>query len=161
MCYDYQILEIIDPNLKKKYTEQILRLLPSWFGKEDSLVEYIETVDNYPFFGAFNNEVCIGFFSGIIHQERTGEIYVCGIHPKHHRKGFGRILYQALEQYFINQDCIYVMVKTLSSVHPDIYYAKTRKFYEAVGFKAFYTDHDIWTQDYPCLIMLKNIEKKV
>jgi len=49
------------------------------------------------------------------------------------------------------------MVKTLSPLHADIHYAKTRKFYGSVGFKDFYTDHDMWGKENPCLIMLKNI----
>ena len=155
MINDYQILEIKDGKLKKKYAEQILRLLPEWFGNEESLVEYIESVNKYPFFGAFKNEACVGFFSGKIHHARTGDIYVCGLHPKHHRKGLGKELYTTLEQYFINQGCEYVMVKTLSSLNPDQHYNLTRKFYEAVGFKEFYTDHDMWDKENPCLIMIK------
>ena len=161
MITDYQILEIIDGNLKKKYTEQILRVLPEWFGCEESLVEYIETVEKYPFFGAFKEGACVGFFSILIHHERTGDIYVCGLHPNHHRKGIGKALYNISEQYFISQDCEYVMVKTLSPLHPDKHYALTRKFYEAVGFKDFYTDHEMWGKENPCLIMVKNIEKGV
>jgi len=161
MFYEYQILEVTNGKLKKKYAEQILRLLPEWFGDEESLVEYVETVDKHPFFGAFSNEECVGFFSGTIHHKRTADIYVCGLHPKHHRKGIGRELYQTLEQYFVNQGCEYVMVKTLSPLHPDKYYAKTRKFYEAVGFKDFYTNHEMWGKENPCLIMIKNISKNV
>jgi len=161
MFYDYQILEITDENLKKKYTEQILRLLPDWFGVEESLVEYVETVGHYPFFASINNEDCVGFFSGMIHHGRTGEIYVCGIHPEHHRKGLGKKLYETLENYFIGQGCEYVMVKTLSSEHPDQHYALTRQFYEVIGFKDFYTNKEIWGHENPCLIMIKNIGKKV
>ena len=157
MFYDYQILEITDGSLKKKYTEQVLRLLPEWFGCEESLVEYVQTVEKYPFFGAFKDEACVGFFSGVIYHGRTGDIYVCGIHPTHHRKGLGRALYQTLETYFKAQGCAYIMVKTLSPLHPDKHYALTRKFYEAVGFKDFYTDHDMWGKENPCLIMVKNL----
>jgi len=157
MFYDYQILEITDGTLKKKYIEQILRLLPDWFGNEKSLVEYVETVDKYPFFAGFSDEECVGFFSGRIHHERTGDIYVCGINPNHHGKGLGRILYQTLEEYFRTLGCEYVMVKTLSPLHPDKHYALTRKFYEVVGFKDFYTSQEIWGHENPCLIMIKNI----
>ena len=157
----YQILEVTDGQFKKQYAEQILRCLPEWFGNEESLVEYVETVDKYPFFGAFENEVCVGFFSGKIHHERTGDIYVCGIHPKHHRKGLGKQLYEALEQHFIHQGCEYVIVKTLSPLHTDIHYALTREFYEAIGFKEFYTDYNIWDEENPCLMMIKYLGEVV
>ena len=161
MFYDYQILEITDGNLKKLYTEQILRRLPDWFGVEDSLMNYVRTVEKHPFFGAFDHEACVGFISGKIHHERTDDIYVCGLHPAYHRRGLGKKLYETLENYFAHQGCEYVMVKTLSPLRPDKNYANTRKFYEAVGFKDFYTDYAIWDHENPCLIMVKNIEKKV
>ena len=166
MSHDYQILEITDRQLKKKYTEEILRRLPDWFGIEASLMDYVNTVEKYPFFGAFKDEayerkICVGFFSGMIHHERTGEIYVCGLHPEHHRRGLGKKLYEVLEDYFMKQCCEYVMVKTLSPLHSDAHYALTRKFYQKMGFKDFYTDDAIWGHENPCLIMIKNIEKLV
>ena len=157
MINSYQILEINNIILKKQYAQQILKSLPEWFGKEDSLMQYVKTVDKYPFFAAFKEEECVGFFSGIIHHEKTGDVYVCGIHPKHHRNGIGKELYKTLEQYFINQGCEYVMVKTLSPLHPDKNYDLTRKFYDALGFKKFYTDHVMWGKEYPCLIMIKHL----
>jgi len=161
MFYDYQILEITDGSLKKKYTEEILRLLPDWFGNEAGLMDYVNTVSDYPFFGAFEGEACVGFFSGMIHHGRTGEIYVCALHPAHHRKGLGKKLYETLEDYFIDQGCEYVMVKTLSPLRESVHYAQTRNFYHTVGFKDFYTNKAIWGHENPCLIMVKNIEKSV
>jgi len=157
MISNYQILEVKCSTLKKKYTEHILRGLPEWFGQEDSLIEYVKTVGDHPFFGAFENDECIGFFSGIIHHEQTGDVYVCGINSKHHRKGLEQKLYQELEQYFIKKGCEHVMVKTLSSLHPNKHYALTRNFYEAMGFKEFYTNHEMWGKECPCLIMVKSL----
>ena len=157
MCYTYKVSEIINRDLKEQYTEQILRLLPEWFGEEDSLVDYVNTVAELPFFAAFNDDECVGFFAGLIHHGHTGDVYVCGIHPKYHRQGLGKKLYFELEQYFVNNGCKHVMVKTLSPLHSDVHYAKTRKFYHAVGFNDFYTDSAIWGQANPCLIMLKNL----
>ena len=157
MFYDYKILEITDGKLKQQYTEQILRLLPDWFGDEKSLVEYVNTVADLPFFAAFRDEECVGFFVGIIHHERTGDIYVCGIHPDYQGRGLGKKLYFELEQYFINNGCDYVMVKTLSPLRPSVHYNRTREFYHAVGFNDFYTDDAIWGSENPCLIVVKNL----
>jgi hypothetical protein len=130
--------------VKKKYTQKILKLLPEWFSIDDSLVEYIETVEKYPFFGAFINEDCVGFFQRIfIMKELASDIYIYGIHPKHHCQMARKELYKTLEQNFINQGCKYMMVKTLSLLHLDKHYALIRKFYKAVDFKAFYTDYTI------------------
>ena len=142
---EYRIYEITDNNKKEEYTNTILRKLPEWFGIEESLVNYVNTVKEYSYWAVFNNENnCIGFFSGKMHYNKTGDIYVCGIDPKYHGKGIGTLLYNELEKYFINNNCKYVIVKTLSEIHPDIFYAKTRKFYEKMGFEELFTDIEMW-----------------
>jgi len=157
MNSDYRIVEVVDKHLKKSYTEGILHKLPEWFGKEESLMDYVNQVADKPFFGAFKNGECVGFFSGRVHHGRTGEIVVCGIKPEHHRLGLGKGLLEKLEVHFTSKGCNYMMVKTLSDLHPDTHYGYTREFYEAVGFVPFYTDFEIWGADYPCLVMVKEL----
>ena len=154
---EYKVFEINDNTKKAEYTNYILRLLPEWFGIEESLVHYVETVNKYPYWAAFDQDNCIGFFSGKIHYNRTGDIYVCGIDPKYHGKGIGTSLYKELEKYFMKKGCEYVMVKTISDKDPDEYYAKTRAFYKKVGFKELVTLTEMWDENNPCLIMIKNL----
>ena len=71
---EYKIEEILDNNKKAEYTNNILRKLPEWFGIEESILEYVNTVNKYPYWAAFNEKNCIGFFSGKIHHNRTGDI---------------------------------------------------------------------------------------
>jgi GNAT superfamily N-acetyltransferase len=116
---EYKIIQIKDNNKKTEYTNNILRKLPEWFGNEESLVEYINIVNKYPYWAAFNKEnVCIGFFSGKIHYNTTGD-NVCGIDPKYHGKGIGTLLYKEVEEYFIKSNCKYIIVKTLSEMNED------------------------------------------
>jgi len=157
MKQHFEISQIIDASLKKQITETILRTLPQWFGVDESLVEYINTVGEYPFFAAFDGDNCVGFFCGKIHHNINGDIYVCGVHPDFHGFGIGTQLCHALEKYFIDFGCEYIMVKTLSPLRMSNHYEATRKFYHAVGFKDFYTNHEIWGEDNPCLIMVKNL----
>ena len=154
---EYNIVEICDNNKKAEYTNNILRKLPEWFGIEESIQEYVNTVHKYPYWAAFENNICIGFFSGTIHYNRTGDIYVCGIDPKYHRRGIGTLLYKKLEEYFIKNDCEYVMVKTISDTDTDANYAKTRAFYKKIGFKELVTLTEMWDENNPCLIMIKNV----
>ena len=154
---EYRIIEISDNTKKAEYTETILRKLPDWFGIEEALVEYVNTVNKYPYWAAFDRDNCIGFFSGEIHYNRTGEVYVCGIDPEYHGKGIGTLLYKRLEKYFVEKGCKYVIVKTLSDINPDVNYAKTRAFYIKMGFKELITLTEMWDDDNLCLIMIKNI----
>ena len=150
-------MEINDNNKKAKYTNNILRKSPKWFEMKESIKEYVTTVQKYPYWAAFENNTCIGFFSGIIHYNRTGDIYVCGIDPKYHGRGIGTLLYKKLEEYFIKNGCEYVIVKTISDIDTDIHYAKTRAFYKKMGFKELITLTEMWDENNPCLIMIKNL----
>jgi ribosomal protein S18 acetylase RimI-like enzyme len=95
---EYKITQISDNNKKAEYTDTILRKLPEWFGMEKGIRDYADTVREYPFWAAFDGGNCVGFFSGRIHYNRTGDIYVCGIDPGYHRRGIGTLLYKSLEE---------------------------------------------------------------
>jgi hypothetical protein len=53
---EYKIFEIKDNFKKAEYTNKILRKLPEWFGVEESLLEYVNTVNKYPFWAAVKNK---------------------------------------------------------------------------------------------------------
>jgi ribosomal protein S18 acetylase RimI-like enzyme len=154
---EYEIFAISDDAKKAEYTEVILRKLPEWFGIEEALVEYVNTVNTYSYWAAFDKDKCVGFFSGKIHYNRTGDIYVCGIDPAYHGKGIGTLLYKEMEKHFAQKGCEYVIVKTLSETNPDTHYAKTRAFYKKMGFKELITLTEMWDENNPCLIMIKKI----
>jgi hypothetical protein len=54
---EYKIMEINDNIKKTEYTNNLLRKLPEWFGVEESLLEYVNTVNKYPFWAAFKNKI--------------------------------------------------------------------------------------------------------
>ena len=154
---EYKIEEILDNNKKAEYTNNILRKLPEWFGIEESLLEYVSTVKKYPFWAAFNEENCIGFFSGKIHHNRTGDIYLCGVDPKYHGNGIGTLLFKEMENYFIKSNCKYIIVKTVDEMDIEKHYGKTVKFYKSIGFEKLITLPEMWDENNPCLIMIKDI----
>ena len=155
---EYEIIEIKDNNKKQEYTKLILEKLPEWFGNEKSIQDYINTVCDYPFWAAFHSDNCIGFFSGKIHYSRTGDIYVCGIDPNYHGKGIGTLLYKKMEDYFVENNCEYIIVKTLSEMSNYEPYLKTKEFYTKMGFKELLTLTEIWDKENPCLIMIKSLK---
>ncbi len=155
----YTIRLIDDANLKSAYTQSVLEKLPEWFGNEQSRQQYIETVRPLPFFAALTqSDECVGFFSVKIHYQRTGDIFACGVLPDYHHQGIGSALYKEAEAYFIENDCTYVMVKTLSEQMEYEPYERTRRFYRKQGFVELITLTEMWDEDNPCLIMIKPLD---
>ena len=72
----------------------------------------------------------------------------------HHGRGVGRAMIEALERDARDGGVQLLMVKTLGPSHPDPGYARTRRFYERMGFLPLEETH-LWGGDIPCLIMVK------
>lgn len=153
-----RIIEIQNSGLKSAYTREVLEALPEWFGNQQALDEYVEEVIGFPYYVALNSDnKAIGFFSLKIHYQQTGDIFVCGVHPEYHHNGIGKALYRAAEDYFIEKGCKYVIVKTLSDTVDFEPYARTRRFYESIGFEPLITLTEMWDEKNPCLIMFKSL----
>jgi ribosomal protein S18 acetylase RimI-like enzyme len=136
--------------------EPILRLLPEWFGIEAAIVHYIEEIDRLPTFLAWNQQQVVGFLSIKRHTDFAAEIYVMAVHPHFHRQGVGKQLVTVAEQVLRQQGIEYLQVKTLGLSRPDPNYAKTRAFYESVGFKPLEEFLNLWEGN-PCLQMVKSL----
>jgi ribosomal protein S18 acetylase RimI-like enzyme len=137
--------------------EAVLRALPEWFGIEEATVQYIHDVDELPTFVAFVDGRAVGFMSVMQHFPQAAELYVLGVLPEMHRQGIGQALLSAVEAYLREQGVEYLQVKTLSASHPDPGYAKTRVFYEAMGFRPLEEFPTLWDEANPCLLMVKTL----
>lgn len=137
--------------------EKVLLSLPAWFGIEEATKEYIKNVQDTDFYAAYITDDIVGFFSIISHFPQTNEIYVCGILPKYHRLGIGAKLLGNVVNDLKNKNVKFLTVKTLSASHPDKGYAKTRKFYEKMGFEPLEEFKELWGKDNPCLFMVKSL----
>ena len=135
----------------------ILRSLPAWFGIEKAIVHYSTEIDHSPTLLACKAERVIGFVSLKQHTPYSAEIYVMGILPETHRKGIGRALINQAQEWLKSRDVEYLQVKTLGPSHSDENYAKTRAFYEAMGFRPLEEFKQIWDEHNPCLIMVKKL----
>ena len=154
----YSIKVISDPEQKSKLTEEILKNLPDWFGNETAIQDYITDVKTLPYWAAFDGETCIGFISVKIHHNRTGDIFVLGVALQYHGNGIGRLLIKKAEEYFIEQQCEFAVVKTLSDNVNYEPYKKTTAFYRTQGFKDFITLTEMWDEENPCLLMIKELK---
>lgn len=158
MDNDFSIIEINDSEKKFSYTKEVLEKLPDWFGNEQANYEYAEGAKECPYWAAVDVEgKCVGFFAVKVHYSYTGDIYVCGVLPEYHRNGIGKKLYKEVEKFLTENNCKYVIVKTLSETANYEPYDKTRKFYESVGFESLITLTEMWDEENPCLIMIKKL----
>lgn len=141
---------------------RLLDLLPDWFGIEASNQHYIEvaaTLPTYLAWPAHAGGEAVGVLLVKRHFPGTAEIYFLAVDPAHHRRGAGRALLHALERDLAADRAGagrhgLLQVKTLGPSHPDPGYARTRLFYEGVGFSPLEELADLWP-DNPCLIMVK------
>jgi GNAT superfamily N-acetyltransferase len=135
----------------------ILRALPEWFGIETAILHYATEIDILPTFLAIEASHTIGFLSIKQHTPYSAEVYVMAVLPDAHHKGVGRSLMGHAHEWLKSQNIQYLQVKTLGPSDPDESYAKTRLFYEAVGFIPLEEFKQIWDEDNPCLIMVKKL----
>lgn len=152
------ITEVKDDQVKSDITESVLRKLPEWFGNEQSLLEYVDTVKGKMFFCAYDGENTVGFISIKFNNEYTADIYVTGILKEYHRQGIGRRLVEEAEQYIKSNGFKLFMVKTLGESSDYEFYRRTREFYKSVGFYPLEEFKEIWDEENPCLIMVKSLE---
>ena len=155
---DISIVEVKDSKKKGQFAEEVMRYLPEWFGSEKALVEFVDGVTSLPFWAALDHEdKCIGFISIKIHYGHTGDIYVFGVLPEYQGRGIGRLLLAKAEEYLKNNNCKYIIVKTLSDIVEYEPYERTRLFYKKVGFEELITLTEMWDSENPCLIMIKEL----
>jgi len=155
--YNVNILEIISVREKVNICNAILRALPSWFGIESSIVEYVEQVQAMPFYAAFDGDKPVGFVAVKVHTRFAAEVYVAGVLEAYHRAGIGRRLIACCEAYCSSNKIEFLTVKTLADSHESESYEKTRLFYESVGFRPLEVFPLLWDENNPCLFMAKNI----
>lgn len=154
---DYHIKLIHDSESKSNITDLVLRQLPEWFGIEESIVEYVDKAKETIFYAAYDNDKAIGFLSLKFNNEYTSEIYAMGVIKEYHNKKIGRDLVEMVVRYSKESDYKFLMVKTLGESHPDKYYKKTREFYIKSGFYPIEEIKEIWGEQTPCLLMIRNL----
>lgn len=151
------INKIYDSQEKSDICAKVILSLPDWFGLPESNREYIAGVAKTDFFATYMFGEVVGFYSIISHFPQTSEIYVCGVLQEYHRLGIGKKLLKVIEKDLKKKGVKFLTVKTLSASHPDKSYAKTRKFYEAVGFVPLEEFKELWGKENPCLFMVKEL----
>jgi GNAT superfamily N-acetyltransferase len=147
-----QVMAVDDPAERSRICEAVLRSLPEWFGIEEATAAYIRDVAELPTFAAGDDAL----LSLKLHFPRAAEVYVMGVRRERHRDGLGRALLGAAEEWLRARGGQYLQVKTLGPSRPDENYARTRAFYEAMGFVPLEELHGLW-EGSPALILVKHL----
>jgi len=137
--------------------EKVLRSVPQWFGREDSLRQYVKEIDDLETFTAYDGDDLIGFISLNYHNKKSAELHVLAVKSNYHRLGIGTKLYNIVEKSLKKKGVVFLQVKTLSKSSGDKNYEKTRQFYIKIGFWELQEFPDLWGKDTPCLQMIKTI----
>lgn len=134
--------------------EATLRALPKWFGIESSLLEYVRDTRTLPTWIARRDDEPVGFITVRTHNPLSAEIHCLAVRPEHHRTGVGRTMVRLVEGHVRAQGVRLLQVKTLGPSRHDEHYARTRLFYEAMGFIQLEEMKNLWPGN-PCLILVK------
>lgn len=146
------------PSLGKgQVCADILSDVPEWFGIETANRNYAEKAEKLPTFTARIADKTVGFMSLMLHSEHSAELYVLAVLKDYHRKGIGKLLLEACENYLRDRGIRYVQVKTLAAIADDPNYEKTRAFYEGQGYVTLEVFPELWDPHNPCLQMIKGI----
>ena len=155
---NFTVHMLLDADEKSACARSILEKCCKWFANVKSREEYIVKVRELDFWIAESDAgECVGFFAGTCHYGTNAEIVVCAVDPDVHGSGVGSALSAAMEKYYSGIGCDKMLVKTLSDVVDDEDYAMTRKFYTKCGFLPLITLYEMWDEENPCLIMIKNL----
>ncbi len=152
-----EIMQVSAPSKKTDICNAILRSLPTWFGVEASIVDYVREVQSMPFYAAYENEKPVGFVAVKVHNAFTAEVCVMGVLQEFHRQGIGRKLIKTCEEYCLAEKLEFLTVKTLDASRESKSYEKTRLFYQSLGFKPLEVFPLLWDENNPCLLMVKCI----
>ena len=132
----------------------VLEALPDWFGIPEAIDGYVtrlSALDGYVAIEGGRVVACLGLKR---HGPRSIEIDVIAVRPELHRAGLGALLVEHAAVRAQAVGCSILHMKTIGPSSDDTNYAKTRLFWEAVGFVPM-EEMDIWTPTNPCLLMVK------
>ncbi|PQZ95979.1 GNAT family N-acetyltransferase [Arthrobacter sp. MYb227] len=134
---------------------RLLETIPEWFGQPESNAEYIHAAHKKE---TWTVRAAEGIVVGVTlidrHFAHVAEIHLMIVAREHHGSGVGTAMINALEADAIDRSVRLLEVKTLGDSHPDAGYARTRHFYERMGFLPL-EETDLWGEATPCLIMVK------
>jgi GNAT superfamily N-acetyltransferase len=143
-----------DPGFREA-CRALIAALPEWFGIPESNEAYLRSLALRPSWVACVDEQLVGAATLERHLPASFEVHFMAVHPGYHRRGVGRALLGRLESEARAGGARWLHVKTLGPSHPDASYARTRAFYESVGFSPLLETTAFWGTANPALVLVK------
>ncbi len=137
--------------------EELIAVLPDWFGLPESNAAYLRDLDRLPSWLSCRGADVVGAATLAPHYPGSFEVHFMAVRPESHRQGIGRTLLAQLETEAASRGGRWIHVKTLAPSHPDPFYARTRKFYEAMGFAPLFESTALWGPDNPAVVLVKRL----
>jgi GNAT superfamily N-acetyltransferase len=113
--------------------------------------------DAHPTFVATDGDRPVGLTTITRFGEYAAEVHLMAVVPELHRRGLGRQMLAAAEDWLRGEGVEYLQVKTLSASVSDAGYAKTRTFYKEMGFRELEEFPELWDPSNPALQMIKRL----
>ena len=151
----YRAEQLNEPKEKRAAATEVLEQLPGWFENEQARGKYAADCENQAVFCARKDGKVAGFLAAKRLSDRAAEIAVMGVAPKIHREGIGRALFWRCAAWCWQNGIGYLQVKILGEKNPDAGYAKTRAFYQKMGFVPLECFDEIWGEENPCQILVR------
>ncbi len=134
---------------------EILEQLPGWFENEQARKQYAGDCQNQAVFCMRKEGKAAGFLAAKRLSDRAAEIAVMGVAPEMHRGGIGQALFWRCAAWCWQNGIGYLQVKTLGEKNADAGYARTRAFYQKMGFAPLECFDEIWGKENPCQILVR------
>lgn len=133
--------------------EAILMSLPDWFGLPASIDAYRRGMPDGMTW--VTGDPIVGFVTVRRRFAHAAEVQVMGVRRECHRRGIGRALVRQAERDLRADGVRLLQVKTVGPSSSNAPYARTRRFYAALGFAPLEELPDLWDAHNPCLLMVK------
>jgi GNAT superfamily N-acetyltransferase len=139
---------------------RVFETIPDWFGIPASNEAYLRGLGELPAWVALENAEVLGFASVRPHFKQSAELEVLAVRRDRHRRGIGRGLVDACEEWARRRGVLWLHVKTLGPSDPDPGYANTRAFYRSLGFFPLF-ETELWGPENPTLVSVRQLDRPV
>lgn len=138
--------------------DAIIAGLPEWFELEEGIAECAAAVRSQTGLVAELDGAVAGFVTHRLHYPQAAEITWLAVARDAQRRGHGRALVEELCRELDGAGVRHVTVRTLSPRSDDQFYTRTRDFYLALGFTPLLDLPELWDEENPAMVLVRDLD---